>query len=836
MRTFRDGDPWGRGWICGWVVLAACGEPGGDSDASSSSTPAASSDSGGETTQDGPPTGSEATSGETGGTTDEPTAGGEPGTVEIRRDVHGVPHVRGSSDAAAFYGLGWASASDRLLQMNLGVFTAQGRLAEFFGPDHVEADKRARAAGLWRHAQAAAEALPPGHRALLQAFADGVNDRVAAYAALDPLFAELGVTPETWTPAHCLAAWYRVAEYFASAPDGKAELYEDYLALADMVGEDAALQQVLGAPHPGDPTKGVVQAGDVPADVQAAIAAYAAGKGWAGGASAPEVAFAHAGPKFSHAWAVHGSRTASGQAVLISNPQVSVSYPGLFYEWQMSSPTIEARGTGVPGAAALLIGFTDGVAWGLTAAGLDQRDLYRLEMVDETHYVVDGEMHEIVSEPEQILVKGAAPVEFAYRSSVWGPVVTRVFTGKALGEYALHGIPFAEPGRDTFVGALGMLRAKDLAAFRAAAAEWRYPSANVVAASGPDIFYTVLGAVPLRSPDAPGGGAMAQDGGTSANAWVDTIPDEFKPWVLNPADGYLLSANHRVAGDWYPLPLGGGTGSKGDTIRSARLRELVAALPAGATAEEIVEATQWDCVNAAQRDLAALGAQVEAAAPGTLSADAAATVAALAGWLAAGGSKATGPGEVLLAANIDVKFRLQQIGPAMQATYGGGENGLTLFLDAMLAEVADDPQFVPPADELAYLDAALAGAWTATQQAGPGPAAWAAEYEQWASPRYGFMDNIELPDLMLAPPFVPGVLACNDGNTIWSQGGQAYAHHVDLAAVASATSVAPPGGTEFGPAATSQAEAWTTGAFKPAPLGAAVDAVVVSTEALMYAP
>ncbi|MEZ4447846.1 MAG: penicillin acylase family protein [Nannocystaceae bacterium] len=814
------------------LALAACGDPSGTSVTSGTSSESDTGTSGSTTTTSG--TDSDASSSSaTSSATETSTTTGEPGLVEVRRDAHGVPHVLADTDAGAFYGLGWASASDRLLQMNLGVLTAQGRLAEHFGPEHVDADKRMRAAGLWRHAQAAADALPSEHRALLQAFSDGVNDRVAAYDALDPVFAEVGVTPQTWTPAHCLAAWYRVAEYFTPTPEGKAELYEEYLALAEMVGPEVALETLIGAPHPGDPSKGVVQAADVPKSVQDAITAYAAGKGYAGGAL-PD--FPHESPKFSHAWAIGGARTSTGQAMLLSNPQVSVAYPNLFYEWQMSSPTVEARGLGIPGAAALLLGYTDGVAWGLTAAGLDQRDLYRLDMVDETHYLVDGEMHEITSEPEEILVKGAAPVVLAYRSSVWGPVVSRVLTGTALGEYALHGIPFAEPDRDTFVGALGMLRAKDLAGLRAAAAEWRYPSANLVAAGGPDIFYTVIGAVPLRSPDSPGGGVMAQDGGTTANAWVDTIPDEFKPWVQNPAAGYVLSANHRPAGDWYPLPLGSGTGSKGDTIRSRRLREVVSALPPGATPAAIIDGTQWDCVNAAQRDLATLAAHVDALDPAALSAGAAAAVDALQPWLGGGGSKETGPGEVLLAHNIDVKFRLQQIGPILQMTYGGGENGLNFFLETMLAAIADDPLFMPSADEVAYLDSLLAAAWKQTQQAGADPSAWATAYEKIASPHYGFMDTIELPDLMLLPPFVPGVLACADGNTIWSQAGETYAHHVDLAAIADARSVMPPGGPELGPTALSQADAWLSGTFKPAPLGPAIDAIVESTESLAYPP
>lgn len=41
------------------------------------------------------------------------------GSAEIIRDKWGVPHIYAASEAEGFYGLGWATAEDRLLQMEL---------------------------------------------------------------------------------------------------------------------------------------------------------------------------------------------------------------------------------------------------------------------------------------------------------------------------------------------------------------------------------------------------------------------------------------------------------------------------------------------------------------------------------------------------------------------------------------------------------------------------------------------------------------------------------------------------------------------------------------------
>jgi penicillin amidase len=167
--------------------------------------------------------------------------------VTIRRDAYGVPHIRSSTDIGAYYGLGWAHAQDRLLQMNVFVWAAQGRMAEVLGPDWVEDDTAHRIKGTWHHANRVADSLPDEHQALLSAFADGVNAWVAAHPdEINPLFGELGMTPETWTPAHSIVAWWRIAEFFTNSGLDKAEQYFEFMDLVDSVGLDAAIEETTG--------------------------------------------------------------------------------------------------------------------------------------------------------------------------------------------------------------------------------------------------------------------------------------------------------------------------------------------------------------------------------------------------------------------------------------------------------------------------------------------------------------------------------------------------------------------------------------------------------------
>ncbi|MBL4635870.1 MAG: penicillin acylase family protein, partial [Kofleriaceae bacterium] len=92
--------------------------------------------------------------------------------------------------------------------------------------------------------------------------------------------------------------------------------------------------------------------------------------------------------------------------------------------------------------------------------------------------------------------------------------------------------------------------------------------------------------------------------------WQGTIPGEFMPQVINPAPGYIASANDRAAGAWYPLSIGLGTGGHGDTPRSARLRELLDDMPDNISADGLLDHMQQDCVKIGRRDMVAMGAHL----------------------------------------------------------------------------------------------------------------------------------------------------------------------------------------------------------------------------------
>ena len=98
--------------------------------------------------------------------------------------MRGIAHVTASNDHDLFFLQGWVHAGDRLFQMDVGRRLASGTLAELFGPDVLPSDVQFRTLGLRRAAARSLSVLSSDARAILRAYADGVNAWGASHELL----------------------------------------------------------------------------------------------------------------------------------------------------------------------------------------------------------------------------------------------------------------------------------------------------------------------------------------------------------------------------------------------------------------------------------------------------------------------------------------------------------------------------------------------------------------------------------------------------------------------------------------------------------------------------
>ena len=172
------------------------------------------------------------------------------GSVEIVRDADGVPHIYAETEHDLFFAQGYAHAQDRFWQMDFWRHIGAGRLSEMFGESQVETDLFLRSLDFTGLAEQELATMPAEHKAILEAYADGVNAYLAGrspsqisleYAIL-PLQAS-GYEIEPWSPIHTLT-WGKVMSWDLSwnmlqeidratlsgvlTPDRVAQLYPSY--------------------------------------------------------------------------------------------------------------------------------------------------------------------------------------------------------------------------------------------------------------------------------------------------------------------------------------------------------------------------------------------------------------------------------------------------------------------------------------------------------------------------------------------------------------------------------------------------------------------------------
>src|SRR5690242_3703703 len=128
-------------------------------------------------------------------------------TVTITRDERGIPYIDAKNDEDLYFAQGYATAADRLWEMDLFRRTARGELAEILGagPNNVvlDQDKLHRTYGFGQEAEAEAARASPKALVGLEAYARGVNAYAAALdpKSLPPEFQLLQYSFRPWTVA-----------------------------------------------------------------------------------------------------------------------------------------------------------------------------------------------------------------------------------------------------------------------------------------------------------------------------------------------------------------------------------------------------------------------------------------------------------------------------------------------------------------------------------------------------------------------------------------------------------------------------------------------------------
>lgn len=241
----------------------------------------------------------------------------------------------------------------------------------------------------------------------------------------------------------------------------------------------------------------------------------------------------------SNAWAIAGSRSASGHALLLANPHLPWSGAMTFFEAQLVGPDVDAYGATLVGFPVLAIAFNARLGWTHTVNTQDTEDLYELQLAGDG-YRWNGVVRPFQADTQLFKVRGDDGVVHAEpmirRRAIQGPVV-------AMGDSDALAL------RQIYApGALGewwdMQRAHDRKEFERIIARQQVIGFNIIYADADgNALYAYGGATPrrLRGDYAFWQGIVPGD--SSAYLWEGVHPYSEEPRILDPPAGWVQNAN-----------------------------------------------------------------------------------------------------------------------------------------------------------------------------------------------------------------------------------------------------------------------------------------------------
>ncbi|MEI6189822.1 MAG: penicillin acylase family protein [Chitinophagia bacterium] len=399
--------------------------------------------------------------------------------ITIARDQFGVPHIFAPTDPEVAYGLAWAHSEDDFTTIQTLLLTGKGKLATYLGKKGATVDYVAGLLNTKATVIAQMSSLDPKFIQLVKGYLLGLE----AYAKAHP---------DQVLNKHVFPI--SIEEYLSAT----------VFSVAVFCGVDKALPKILNGTIPALP-------------------------GFTG--------------EGSNSFAIHSSKSASGENMLVINAHQPIEGATAFYEAQLQSEEgWNILGGLFPGAPLIFHGVTPHLAWAHTVNLQDKIDVYQLE-TDKQHpnqYKVDGEWLPLEVRKIKLSIKGIPiPIYKTAYTSIYGP------TAKTpSGQYFSMRLPSLMDA-----GALqqwyAMNKSQNFTEFKAALTQNHLAMFNIMYADQKDtIFYISNGKMPYRNNDPAYHWNSTVPGNTRATLWTTFKPLSALPQYLNPKSGYLYNTNH----------------------------------------------------------------------------------------------------------------------------------------------------------------------------------------------------------------------------------------------------------------------------------------------------
>jgi penicillin amidase len=497
--------------------------------------------------------------------------------VRVERDALGVPAVHGGSREDVARALGFLHAQDRFFQMDLQRRQPAGELSALVGPRALDADAAIRTHRFRDVARRAFEKTDPGYRRILEAYADGVNAGVAALASAPFEYVVLRATPERWMPEDSILT---VLAMFNTLQGRQAQFEQTLSAMRDSLPETMYRflattgsewdTPVVGerTPRPAMPTAAEFTLRQRstrlnPSPPHSLMASSDSDEGATIG---------------SNNWAVAGTHTATGAALVANDMHLSIGVPIIWYRASFSYPdpqrpgaTRRIGGVTLPGLPSIVVGSNGDVAWGFTNTGGDWSDLVRVEPDphDRSRYLTPDGPRAFEVHSETIAATGGVTRTIEARWTIWGPIVWKDARGR---EYAQRWV--AHDADLLASDTTSPERARTVEDLVQAVAGLGIPNQNVTMADRAGrVAWTIGGAIPRRVGH---DGSTPQSWADGTHRWDGYLSASEFPRIIDPGHGRIWTANAPVVDGAMLATIG--EGGYADGIRARLIRDRLMAI------------------------------------------------------------------------------------------------------------------------------------------------------------------------------------------------------------------------------------------------------------------
>ncbi len=490
--------------------------------------------------------------------------------VTVMYDSVLIPHLYAGNDEDLYLAQGYITAKDRLWQMEFQTHAGAGRISEIIGPSALDFDRTQRRMGMVYAAEKSLHIMEvnPVAKSMVESYTKGINDYILSlrYEDLPIEYKLLDYEPEPWTNLKValllknMAKTLNVGEKDLEMTNalklfGKEMLdvlYPDYESVGDPIVDKTDNWKF-------DPTK-------INTDIPLALPDELIN------IKPIEKPSKDVG---SNNWAVSGAKTISGSPILCNDPHLNLSLPSIWYIIHLNAPGINTMGASLPGSPAVISGFNDSIAWGVTNAQRDLVDFYKIQFKDNSkkEYLSDGKWLTSKKVVEKHTVKGNDDFYDTVIYTHHGPVMyDETFHGEdEKNHFAFRWISH-DPSEEVMTF-YKLNRGKNYSDYSQALDHYGSPAQNFVfASSGGDIAMRVQGKYPIRR---KGEGKYILDGTKTSTEWQAFIPNDQNVMDKNPSRGFVSSANQYPSDPTYPYYI---NGSSFEAYRNRRINKVLSGL------------------------------------------------------------------------------------------------------------------------------------------------------------------------------------------------------------------------------------------------------------------